>query len=109
MVKPTARHLSPLRLLLPALGALAMVSPLGAQPYPSGMIRIVNGNAAGTPPDIVSRVVANDLSDSERWHVVVENKVGAIGTIGAAEVLKQPALVKRGTPETLIVRLNEAI
>jgi tripartite-type tricarboxylate transporter receptor subunit TctC len=91
MVKPTARHFSPLRLLWPALAALAMASPLGAQSYPSGMIRIVNGNAAGTPPDIVSRVIANDLSDSERWHVVVENRVGAIGTIGAAEVLKQPA------------------
>jgi tripartite-type tricarboxylate transporter receptor subunit TctC len=89
MVKPAARSLLPV--LLSALGALATASPLGAQSFPSGMIRIVNGNAAGTPPDIVSRVVANDLSDSEHWYVVVENKVGAIGTIGAAEVLKQPA------------------
>src|SRR5262245_771291 len=60
MVQPIASHLSPLRLLLPALAALAMISPLAAQPYPSGMIRIVNGNAPGTPPDIVS----NDLSES---------------------------------------------
>jgi tripartite-type tricarboxylate transporter receptor subunit TctC len=91
MLKSAARHLPSWRPLLSVLGALAMASPLGAQPYPSGMIRIVNGNAAGTPPDIVSRVVANDLSESERWYVVIENKVGAIGTTGAAEVLKQPA------------------
>jgi tripartite-type tricarboxylate transporter receptor subunit TctC len=65
MVQPIARHLSPLRLLLLALAGLAMMSPLAAQPFPSGMIRIVNGNAPGTPPDIVSRVVANDLSESE--------------------------------------------
>src|SRR5262245_35683749 len=91
MVKRATRHRFPLPPLLALFGALATTSPLGAQSYPSGMIRVVNGNAAGTPPDIVSRVVANDLSDSEHWYVVVENKVGAIGTIGAAEVLKQPA------------------
>ena len=92
MVRLATRHRFPLPLgLLALLGVLAMASPLAAQSYPSGMIRIVNGNAPGTPPDIVSRVVANDLSESEHWYVVVENKVGAIGTIGAAEVLKQPA------------------
>src|SRR5438128_4666953 len=92
MVRLATRHRFPLPLgLLALLGVLEMASPLAAQSYPSGMIRIVNGNAPGTPPDIVSRVVANDLSESEHWYVVVENKVGAIGTIGAAEVLKQPA------------------
>src|SRR5262245_7453278 len=91
MMQRATRHHFSLPLLLAALGTLAMASPLAAESYPSGMIRIVNGNAAGTPPDIVSRVVANDLNESERWYVLVENKVGAIGTIGAAEVLKQPA------------------
>ena len=88
MVRLATRHRFPLPLpLLALLGVLAMASPLAAQSYPSGMIRIVNGNAPGTPPDIVSRVVANDLSESEHWYVVVENKVGAIGTIGAAELV----------------------
>jgi len=91
MMQRATRHHFSLPLLLAALGTLAMASPLAAESYPSGMIRIVNGNAAGTPPDIVSRVVANDLNESERWYVLVENKVGAIGTIGAAEVPKQPA------------------
>ena len=91
MVQPSGCHFSSLRLFLPALAALAIASPLAAQQYPSGMIRIVHGNAAGTPPDIISRVIASDVTESEGWHVVVENRVGAIGTIGAAEVLKQPA------------------
>ena len=55
------------------------------------MIRIIGGTAAGTPPDIVARIIANELAETEGWRVVVENKPGAIETIGAAEVLKQPA------------------
>jgi len=39
----------------------------------------------------VCRIIANELAESEGWRVVVENKPGAIQTIGAAEVLKQPA------------------
>ena len=46
---------------------------------------------AGTPPDIMGRIFANELSAAEGWRVVVENKPGAIMTIGLAEALKQPA------------------
>jgi tripartite-type tricarboxylate transporter receptor subunit TctC len=55
------------------------------------MIRIVVVSPAGTPPDIVTRIVANELGQTEGWRIVVENKPGAIGSIGGAEVLKQPA------------------
>jgi tripartite-type tricarboxylate transporter receptor subunit TctC len=84
------RYLCPIALSLLAFG-LATAPPVGAQPYPSSMIRIIGGTAAGTPPDIVSRVIAGDLGESEGWRVIMENKPGAIQTIGAAEVLKQPA------------------
>ena len=62
-----------------------------AEPYPSTVIRIVVPTAPGTPPDIISRVVATELSESEGWRMVVENRPGALQTIGMAEVLKQPA------------------
>jgi tripartite-type tricarboxylate transporter receptor subunit TctC len=81
----------------PALAGLSLLTlaalafPAVAQPYPSGMIRIVVAAAAGTPPDIISRILANELAQSEGWRVVVENKLGAMQTIGGAEVLKQPA------------------
>jgi tripartite-type tricarboxylate transporter receptor subunit TctC len=65
--------------------------PAGAREYPSDAIRIVVPSAAGTPPDIISRIIANELAQSERWRLVVENRPGAIQTLGAAEVLKQPA------------------
>ncbi len=90
MVPPFPRHLT---MFAPSLLAfvIATASPAVAQSYPSSMIRIIGGTAAGTPPDIVSRVIAADLGESEGWRVIMENKPGAIQTIGAAEVLKQPA------------------
>jgi tripartite-type tricarboxylate transporter receptor subunit TctC len=72
------------------LGATAF-QPAYAQPFPSGVIRIVVPTSASTPPDILARVVATALSEGEGWNVIVENKPGAVMTIGAGEVLKQPA------------------
>src|SRR5262245_24226911 len=79
------------QLPLLALGLSILASPAIAEAYPSSMIRIVVGGGAGSPPDIITRIVANELGQSEGWRIVVENKPGAIQTIGAGEVLKQPA------------------
>ena len=85
-------HLSRLAIFLRAMTLLgAAIGPAAAQSYPSDMIRIVLGGGAGTPPDIITRIVANELGQSEGWRIVVENKPGAIGTLAAGEVLKQPA------------------
>ncbi|HTE96351.1 MAG TPA: tripartite tricarboxylate transporter substrate-binding protein, partial [Bradyrhizobium sp.] len=62
-----------------------------AQPFPSRTITIVVPTAPATPPDIISRVIATELSESEGWRVIVENKAGAVLTLGGAEVLKHPA------------------
>jgi len=72
------------------LGAPAFQSAF-AQSFPSNVIRIIVPSSASTPPDILARVVANALSDGEGWKVVVENKPGALTSIGAMEMLKQPA------------------
>jgi tripartite-type tricarboxylate transporter receptor subunit TctC len=55
------------------------------------VIRIVVPTSASTPPDILARIVATALSEGEGWKVVVENKPGAVMTIGAMDVLNQPA------------------
>jgi tripartite-type tricarboxylate transporter receptor subunit TctC len=88
MLKQIARSSFELSLLA---FAVMSASPLMAQSYPSGMVRIISATASGTPPDIIARLIANELSESEGWRIVVENKLGAIQTIGAAEVLKQAA------------------
>ena len=73
-----------------ALSGLATL-PAAAEGFPSRMMRIVVTGAPGTPPDIVSRMVANELEKSVGWRVIVENKPGAMQTLGAADVLQQPA------------------
>ena len=70
------------------IGAYA---PARGQSFPSNVIHIVVPYSVSTPPDIVARIVANALSDGEGWNIVVENKPGAVMTIGAFDVLKQPA------------------
>jgi tripartite-type tricarboxylate transporter receptor subunit TctC len=65
--------------------------PAFAQPYPSGVIRIVVPYSASTPPDILARIVATALAEGEGWNVIVENKPGAVMTTGTSEVLRQPA------------------
>src|SRR5689334_17213859 len=62
-----------------------------AQPFPSNTIRSVVPTGAGTPPDIISRVIAAERAETEGWRTLVENRPGALQTIGMSEVLKQPA------------------
>jgi tripartite-type tricarboxylate transporter receptor subunit TctC len=66
------------------------VAVLGQQ-FPAGLIRLVVPSPPGTPPDTIVRITANEIGESEGWRLIVENKPGAIQTIGLAEVLKRPA------------------
>jgi len=88
--QPT-HYLRHFQLPLLALGLSILASPAVAEPYPSKLIRIVVHASAGTPPDTITRIIANELAQSEGWLSIVENKPGAGGTIAAAEVLRQPA------------------
>src|SRR3954468_8135518 len=74
--------------LAPATG-LATQAP--AQQFPAGLIHLIVPSPPGTPPDTVARIVASAIAASEGWQLVIENKPGAIQTIGLKEILKQPA------------------
>ncbi len=75
-------------LLLTALACSAATPPALAQPYPSKPIRLIVPFPPGSTPDIVARTLGTRMS--ERWGqpVVVENRSGAGGNIGTAEVAK---------------------
>src|SRR5882757_10039594 len=77
--------------MLPLAAILMMIHAAAAQPFPSKVITIVVPTAPATPPDIISRVIASELSETEGWRIVVENKPGAVLTIGGSEVLRHPA------------------
>ena len=54
-----------------------------APAYPSRPIRIITGQQAGTPSDVIARVLGEKLSELTGQPVVIENHPGAGGTIGA--------------------------
>ncbi len=68
--------------------ALGFALQCGAQPYPSRAIRIVVAFPAGGGSDLAARVVAQKLSESLGQPVVVENRVGANGSVGAEAVAR---------------------
>ena len=91
MITHAVRPLCRAGAALLAISAVAFGSQVSAQTYPSNVIRIVVPTSAGTPPDIISRVIATEVSESEGWKVIIENRPGAVQTIAGTEVLKQPA------------------
>ena len=70
----------------------SMALPASAQSaWPTQPVRIVNNFPAGGPSDIVARAVAEALQKASGHAVIVENRPGAGGNIGAAEVAKAAA------------------
>ena len=84
---PAGRR-SALRLLGAALVVSAASLSVQAQEWPSRPVRIVVPYPAGGAVDIVTRALADRLSAQWRQPVVVENKAGAGGLIGADAVSK---------------------
>ena len=62
---------------------LLAAAPVAAQDYPSRPIRVIAPFGPGTATDTVARVIASELSIRTGQSVVVENKPGAEGQIGA--------------------------
>jgi tripartite-type tricarboxylate transporter receptor subunit TctC len=79
-------------LLLTAILALALAGaaprPAAAQTWPSRPITMVAAFPAGGPTDGIARVLAHELGEQLKQRIVIENRGGAGGTLGAAAVAK---------------------
>jgi tripartite-type tricarboxylate transporter receptor subunit TctC len=71
-----------------ALVASLLLSLAHAQPYPSKPIRIIVPYAAGGTSDILARQIGPKLTEAWGQPVIVENKPGANGNVGADFVAK---------------------
>src|ERR687892_899716 len=76
--------------ILLALFASLLLSLAHAQPYPSKAIRIIVPYAAGGTSDILARQIGPKLTEAWGQPVIVENKPGANGNVGADFVAKSP-------------------
>ena len=73
------------------MAAAALVAGAAlAQSYPAKPIRLVVPFPPGGPADSVARVLAQKLTEVIGQNVVVDNRAGATGTIGAGLVAKSP-------------------
>jgi tripartite-type tricarboxylate transporter receptor subunit TctC len=73
-----------LAMLVASLGA-------GAQGYPARTVRLIVADAAGGAPDQLGRILAQKLSDGLGQQVIVDNRPGAAGALGADIAAKSPA------------------
>ena len=71
-----------------ALLATAFFSAAFAQPYPARPIRIIVPYAAGGTSDILARQIGPKLTEAWNQPVVIENRTGANGNVGADFVAK---------------------
>src|SRR3954463_6396722 len=82
--------------LIPAF-ALALLTALlpsttfGQEQWPGKPLRIVVAFAPGGATDVLARLVAQPLAERLRQPVIVENRLGANGTIGTESVARAPA------------------
>jgi tripartite-type tricarboxylate transporter receptor subunit TctC len=87
-----------LKLRLPsAIGALvvlagaAIPAAYAGDIFPSRPVKLVVAQAAGGGPDLLARLVAQELTAQWKQPIIVENKLGAAGGIAAEYVAKSPA------------------
>jgi len=75
-----------------AVSAVAFTSPgIQAQSWPDKPIKLIIPFAAGGTTDIIGRVLAQQMTPILGQNVIVENRGGAGGNIGAEAVAKSPA------------------
>ncbi len=78
--------------ILLTIGALACaVAPAAAQSYPQKAVRMIMPVSAGSGSDVIGRIIATGMSETFGQQVVVDNRAGAAGNIGAEAAARAAA------------------
>src|SRR5262249_8563805 len=87
-LRNTSMQTKTVLLVLLAFAGLATISSAAAQDYPSRPITVVVPFAAGGPTDTVARIAADHMRSSLGQPIIIENVVGASGTVGTGRVAR---------------------
>lgn len=74
-----------------AVTAAAVQAPLGAAEYPERTVTVIVPFPAGGASDTTGRLIATKMGETLKQSVVVDNRAGANGSIGAAALKAAPA------------------
>jgi tripartite-type tricarboxylate transporter receptor subunit TctC len=77
-------------LLMAASSSSAPAQPAAA-PYPDKPVRIIVSYAAGNITDVLARTLSQRMAEEWKQGVIIENRPGQGGSLGALQLLKQPA------------------
>jgi tripartite-type tricarboxylate transporter receptor subunit TctC len=80
-----------IRLLATLIAALALTAGANAQGYPGGQVRLIVPTSPGGVTDTMARIVAQRLSERLKENVIVDNRPGGNGSVGAVAVAHAPA------------------
>src|SRR5262245_37349820 len=68
----------------------ALASPAWSQPYPQRPIRLIVQGVASSTPDIITRPIAQRVSQSVGQPIIVDNRPGAAGVVAAQTATSAP-------------------
>jgi tripartite-type tricarboxylate transporter receptor subunit TctC len=109
----TVKHLS-VALALTAACVIPQSAAAQADKYPNRPVRFIVPFTAGSATDVVARTVGQNLSEALGQPIVVDNRAGANGTIGAELAAKSPKdgytlLISTNTPSAAAPSLMKKI
>jgi len=100
---------NPVRRALIALALPLIAGSAFAQAWPAKPITLIVPFPPGGPTDVASRIVAQKMSTALKQNIVIDNRSGASGTVGAAAAARAPAdgytFVMLATPTLLASHL----
>jgi tripartite-type tricarboxylate transporter receptor subunit TctC len=71
-----------------ALLSVVLATPAQAQNYPASPVKIITQGAAGSGPDVVTRIVADELGKRWNQQLVILNATGAGGSVAAKQAIQ---------------------
>ena len=78
------------QLAIALMATLAFTGAADAQTYPNGQVRLIVPTSPGGVTDTMARIVAQRLTESLNQNVIVDNRAGGNGSIGAVAVANAP-------------------